>query len=96
MTDAAARGVSALASAAAEGHPTLLTRHNRPVAAVVSADRIESLAALERDVLSAALVLSRYLTDDGARHGLDEVIEKFGFTRSELEAELDDDIAAGR
>ena len=96
MTEASARGVSALAAAAADGHATLLTRHNRPVAAVVSAARIESLATLERDVLSAALVLSRYLTDDGTRHGLDEVIKKFGFTRKELEAELDDDIAADR
>lgn len=96
MTDAAAKGVSALASAAAAGHPTLLTRHNKPVAAVVSVHRINSLAELEQDLLSAALVLSRQLTDDGSRFELDEVIEKFGFTRADLEAEVDADVAAGR
>ncbi len=52
------------------------------------------MAEPDDDVLSAALVSSRELTDDGTRHGLDEVIEKFGFTRAELEEELEADIVA--
>jgi hypothetical protein len=56
----------------------------------------ESLSAAETDLRSAALVLTRLVTDDGRRTDLDDVIAAFGFDRAELEAELDADPAIGR
>jgi hypothetical protein len=42
------------------------------------------------------LLLARVATDTGVRTDLDDAISAFGFDRSELEAELDADLAAGR
>jgi hypothetical protein len=41
------------------------------------------------------LVVGRLAADSGTRISLDDVISKFGFSREELERELDADIAAG-
>jgi hypothetical protein len=47
----------------------------------------------EADIRSAALVLARAAGDDGTRSDIDDVIEALGFDRSQLEAELDAEIA---
>lgn len=81
---------------AEQGHDIVVARRGRPVAAVISIGRLERLRDLEADLRSAALVLSRALTDDGTRHGLNDVMDSFGWDRAELEAELAADLAAGR
>jgi antitoxin (DNA-binding transcriptional repressor) of toxin-antitoxin stability system len=96
VTQAAERGVSALVRAAGEGHDVLVERHGRAVAAVVGMQRLAEIAELEADLRTAALVLTRLATDDGRRTDLDDAIAAFGFDRTELEAELDADQAAGR
>lgn len=96
VTDAAGRGVPALVREAEEGHDVVVARYGRPVAAVISIGRLERLRDLEADLRSAALVLTRAMTDDGSRHELSDVIAGFGFDRAELEAELAADLAAGR
>lgn len=96
VTEAASKGVSGLLKTAEAGSDVVVVRHGRPVAAVVSIDHLDALRGLEDDVRSAALVLSRALTDTGRRTSLDVAFERFEFDRAELEAELDADLAAGR
>jgi prevent-host-death family protein len=96
VTDASARGVAGLVRAAEEGREVIVARHGRAVAAVIGLDRLESSQELELDLRSACLVFARATTDSGIRTSLDEAIADLGFNRSELEAELDADLAAGR
>lgn len=96
VTDAASRGVPRLVREAEQGHDVVVARRGRPVAAVISIGRLERLRDLEADLRSAALVLTRAMTDDGTRHELGDVIASFGFDRAGLEAELAADRVAGR
>lgn len=96
VTEAAARGVSALLRDAEAGSDIVVSRHGKPVAAVVSTRHLDELRALEGDLRDAALVIVRAATDTGVRAPLDEAIAAFGFDRAELEGELAADIAAGR
>jgi len=93
VSDANARGVSGLLKDAESGSDVVVARHGRPVAAIVGIRRLEEIADLEADLRSAALVLARAATDNGVRLDLDEVINAFGFSRAELEAELDAELA---
>lgn len=45
--------------------------------------------SVEDDVALAGALLARIAADDGARHRLDDVIEAFGLSRAELEADHD-------
>lgn len=54
----------------------------------------ESMARLEADIRSAALVLERAAADVVDRTDLDDVIGALGFDCSHLEAELDAEVAA--
>lgn len=80
ITEASTRGLSRLVRDAESGQTPILLRNNRPVAAVVSIERLEELD----DARDLALVAARMLTDSGSRTSLDEVLETFGFTREEL------------
>lgn len=94
VTEAAGRGAALFRDA--EHADFVVARRGTPVAAVVGIDRLAAIRSVEADVRSASVALSRLLDDDGTRHSLDEVIAEFGFSREDLEAELDADIAAGR
>jgi prevent-host-death family protein len=96
VSEASARGIAGLVRDAQHGHEVVVARHGLPVAAIVGIDRLHHLDELERDLRSACLVLSRIATDDGLRTPLDTAISRFGFTRAELTAELERDIAGGR
>ncbi len=96
VTTASERGVSGLLKVAESGTDIVVERHGRPVAAIVSMRHLDELAELEADLRSAALVLARAATDNGRRTDLDDIIATLGFNRSELEAELDADLAAQR
>ena len=96
VTEAAERGVSAIERAAGEGHDIVVERHGQAIAAIVGMRRLGEISELEADLRSAALVLTRVATDDGRRTDLDDAIAAFGFDRTDLEAELDADIANGR
>jgi antitoxin (DNA-binding transcriptional repressor) of toxin-antitoxin stability system len=89
ITEGGRRGVSKLVADAESGHAVVLQRRAVPVAAVISYDRVRQLAAMERDLVDAALILSRAATDNGNRTSLDDVIAGLGYTREQLEA-LDD------
>lgn len=77
-------GVFGLIRAAEEGHEQIVLRHNKPVAAVISMERLEQLHELEVDVADVALATARMLTSGAERHSLDEVLAKFGYTRDQL------------
>jgi len=94
VTEASKRGIASLLKDTEAGTDTVVERHGRPVAAVVSIEHFGELQALERDLRSAALVFSRLATDNGVRHDLDEVITAFGFSRAELEADIRNEAAA--
>ena len=96
VTAAAGRGVAGLVKDAEHGEDIVVERRGRPVAAVVSIEHLDELRRLRADLSGAALVLARELTDSGHRSSLDDVIAEFGLDRSDLEAELADDLAAGR
>lgn len=91
ITEAAAKGISRLAGDAHNGSPVLLTRHNIPVAAVVSAQELDRLTELEADLRDLILVTVREGGDAGSRTDLDDVLERFGYSREELEAFPDSD-----
>lgn len=89
VTDASRRGISRLIADAEAGAGIVLERRGRPAAVMMGAARLDSILEMEADVRSAALVLSRAATDNGERTSLDEAITDFGFSREELESELE-------
>ncbi len=94
VTDASARGVAGLVKDAEEGRTVVVSRHGRPVAAVVAMARFESIEEMEADLRSACLVLARAASDNGARIGLQDAFSQLGFDanamRVELATELED------
>ncbi|WP_067654900.1 prevent-host-death family protein [Nocardia harenae] len=89
VSDAVRRGVAGLVADAEGGADLVVTRHHRPVAAVVGMDRLAELDRAESDLRDLALVLARAATDSGHRTSLDDVLGAFGHTRQSL-AELED------
>lgn len=89
ITEANRRGISGLVRSAEAGPAVILSRQGRVVAEIVSAREIRELRKGQEDLADALLALTRFLTDTGNRTDLDDAIEAFGFTRAELEAELD-------
>ena len=77
-------GISGLVREAEEGNEQVVLRNNKPVAAVVSMERLERLQRLEEDLLDVSLAAARMLTTGPRRHPLDEVIEQLGYTREQL------------
>jgi prevent-host-death family protein len=84
ITDASRLGISALIREAESGHEQVVLRNNKPVAAVVSMERLEQLQRLEEDLADVSLAAARMLTTGPARHSFDEVLERLGYTRDQL------------
>jgi PHD/YefM family antitoxin component YafN of YafNO toxin-antitoxin module len=95
ITDASAKGVSSLVHDAEIGGVVVLERRHEPVAAVIGVQRFDALREAERDLRDIGIVLTRAATDDGVRHTLPDVFERFGFDRAALDAELNEDLATG-
>ncbi|CAB4998863.1 unannotated protein [freshwater metagenome] len=95
VIDAASRGVPALVREAEHGEALMVTRRGVPVAYVLGVSHWERLNELESDLRDVALLLARAATDTGARTSLDDAISSFGYTRDELEAELEADLTRG-
>lgn len=91
VTEATKRGVAGLVADAEGGADLVVTRHHRPVAAVVGLRRLAELDEAAADLRDLALVLARTVTDPGRRTSLDDVLEAFGHTRESLASVADDD-----
>jgi antitoxin (DNA-binding transcriptional repressor) of toxin-antitoxin stability system len=91
VTEATQRGVAGLVADAEAGSDLVVTRRHRPVAAVVSMDRLAEIDEAAADLRDLALVLARAVTDTGRRTSLDDVLEAFGQTRESLDALPDDE-----
>jgi prevent-host-death family protein len=78
VTAASARGVARLVADAAHGMEVVVTRHHRPVAAVVGVERLAELDSIAEDLRDLALVIARIAGDDGRRTSLDDVRSVFG------------------
>jgi antitoxin (DNA-binding transcriptional repressor) of toxin-antitoxin stability system len=85
VTEAGKLGVSALVKVAERGEQRVLMRNNKPVAAVVGIESLERTEQLEERLLDVSLALTRLLTTNERRHSLDDVLDRFGFTRDDLE-----------
>jgi prevent-host-death family protein len=77
-------GISGLVKAAEQGQQRVVIRNGKPVAAVVSIESLQRAEELEERLLDVSLALTRLLTADDRRHSLDDVLDRFGFTREEL------------
>ena len=78
VSTASARGVARLVADAAAGDEVVITRHHRPVAAVVGIEQLRELDSLAADLRDLALVMARAADDDGRRAPLGEVAAAFG------------------
>ena len=77
-------GVSALVREAEAGHEHVVLRNNKPVAAVVSMQRLEQMEELWEDLLDISLATARMMTTGPERYSLDEVLAHFGYTRAQI------------
>lgn len=84
VTEANKMGVSGLIKEAEDGHEHVVLRNNKPVAAVVSIDHLEELQEIEDDLIDASLAVARLIATGPERHSLDQVLERFGYSREEL------------
>jgi prevent-host-death family protein len=89
VTDATQRGVAGIISDA-EASDIIVTRRSRPVAVIVSVERLEKIQHMLDDLRDLTLAASRVLTDDGTRISFDELLTAFGFSREDLAAIPDD------
>jgi hypothetical protein len=84
ISEANKLGISGLARMAELGREHILLRNNKPVAAVMSMERLEQLQQLEEDLLDISLTTARMLVTSPMRHSLDDVLSRFGYTREQL------------
>ena len=91
VTEATRRGVAGLVADAEQGSALVVTRHHRPVAAVVGMRRLAEYEEVAADLRDLALVLARAVDDSGRRTSLDDVLTAFGHTRETLAAVEDDE-----
>jgi prevent-host-death family protein len=85
VTEASRRGIAGLIAEAEEGRTIVVRRHNRPVAAIVSTERLHEIDETQDDLRDLALVLARQATDTGNRTSVDNVLAAFGHTRDSLD-----------
>ena len=84
VSEASKIGISGLVKAAERGEQRVVIRNGKPVAAVVSIESLQRAEELEERLLDVSLALTRLLTANQRRHSLDDVLDRFGFTREEL------------
>lgn len=84
-----ANSSSRLVADAAQGRDVIISKNNRPTAALVGIERLQDLEDREENLGLLALALTRMATDNGNRTELDEFINELGLT--DEVAALDDD-----
>lgn len=90
VTEAAGLGVARLVAEAEQGPPLVVTRHSKPVAALVSMRHLADIEKAAADLTDLALALTRTATDTGQRMSLDDVLAAFGHTQDSIAAVPDE------
>lgn len=90
LADANRREALHLIREAELGLEQLIVLGDQPVADGTGVERLKEWQQLQDDLIDITLVAARMMTDDGRRYSLDEVMERFGYTREELEAMPED------
>ena len=90
VTEATRRGLAGLLADAEREGLLLVTRHDQPVAAVLSVRRLAEIEEATGDLLDLALTLARVTTDTGHRTPLDDILAEFGHDRESLTGTDDD------
>lgn len=85
-----ANSSSRLVAAAADGRNVIISKNNRPTAALVGICRLQELEDREENLALLALGLTRIATDNGNRTELDDFIAELGLT-DEVAAIEDED-----
>src|SRR5688500_12328547 len=85
VTEATQRGMAGIISDAEAGD-IVVTRRDKPVAAVVSIGRIHQIDLMFEDLRDLTLAASRLALDDGARISFDELLSAHDLTRADLDA----------
>lgn len=80
---------SRFVTAAAAGRNVIISRNNRPTAALVGIDCLQQLEDREENLGLLVLALTRMATDNGNRTELNDFIEELGLT--DEVAALDDE-----
>ena len=73
VTEAGRRGVARLVADAAHGAEVVVTRHHRPLAAVIGIEHLRELERLRADLRDLALAVARAADDDGRRTSIEHV-----------------------
>ena len=84
LGDTSARGLPELVREAEEDRQHIIVHDDKPVAAVIGAERYDRLQQLEDDLTATTLVASRILTTSGENVTLDDALQRFGISREEL------------
>jgi antitoxin (DNA-binding transcriptional repressor) of toxin-antitoxin stability system len=90
VSEANHRGLSSIVNDAAEGHPKVILRSNKPVAAIVdiaTMNKLQELDEREDDLRLLGIAIARAATDNGERHTLRDVAARFGIDLDSLEDE---------
>jgi len=84
-----ANRTSGLVADAAAGRAIIISKNNRPTAALVGIDRLQQLEDREENLALLSLAMTRIATDNGNRTDLDDFIAELGLT--DEVAALDDE-----
>src|SRR5262244_1427524 len=91
VTEATRHGVAGLLADAENEGLLLVTRHDQPVAAMLSISWLAGIEEAAGDLLDLALTLARVSADSGHRTSLDDVLAAFGHSRNSLADTADED-----
>lgn len=80
---------SRIVAAAADGQNFIISKNNRPTAALIGIDRLQELEDREENIALLALALTRLTTDNSNRTNLRDFINELGI--ADDIAELDDE-----
>jgi len=91
VTEASRLGVSGLIKEAESGRERFVLRNNKPVAVVIGFEQYEEDQRQIEDIEDLALTFARIATSTDRRTSLDEILDRFGYSREELRALADED-----
>lgn len=75
-----ANSSSRLVAAAAQGRNVIISKNNRPTAALVGIECLQELEDREENLGLLVLAIARLATDNGNRTELNDFIDEFGLT----------------